>query len=425
MNSVDINTYKKFFSAVAAELFSNLEDLKIVSHRHALLNILFIDGIKISTGERRRYAFHEKHLKAVKERINLGDFSFLDEQVRDKDFQPRQYKGVEIDHAYGYVVSAVPVFTSMEQRGTGDKEFDNMTTGQLARVDQWFTDYAKKETDQLKTIADLTEAWGKFTTTVKDHDLYFGFDIEDHKISLTLDKAPPIADEIKILRQPVTLEQLAEFSEDDQKHIAGVQAAIDKMNELTSGFFGIELGNKYLTQFRERIWEQNFSMPLQYQTNIVYEFTDNTPETRALVEEQVEKVISLLKDKEAELGNRVYLDTNSLATFVVNEEGANEYYDYPVVREMWSKFVRSFGKAILNLMNQTESVYFKPYISKVTKVETEETPAVRKRGENPHLVAVDESPFVDGDAEVVVEDDSAQDETYALEGDAQAPSQNV
>lgn len=410
MNSTDLNTFKKFFMLALPDFFGSDDNIKVATHRHALLNILFVDGIRVDNGERRRYAFHEKLLKAMKERINFGDIDFLGEHAPGNEFRPRRHKGVEIDHPYGFACSAVPIFTSMEQRGTGDEEFDKITTGQLTRIEGWLTDYAKKQHEILKSFGAAIELWGKETKTEKDHDLYFGFDIEDHKISLTLDKVGLINESVQILRQPVTEEQIATFSEEDQKVIRALMLTMNTMTDETQTFFEVELNNKHLTAFRERIWEQSFALPLQHQTSIVYEASISSPNVDALATAELDKIIEMLKTEEEKIGQRVFMDTNSLITFTKKETGENDIYTGLSIRDIWGTYVRSFGKAVIQKMNTVESVYFRPFITEVQKVEIAEEVASdenysleaksSKRGQTKYTRTVDDAAFTAEDKSV-------------------------
>lgn len=399
MNTADLKLYTRFFTDNHPTLFA-ASNIEIEMDNHALRPIVFLTAKNTATGKAVRYAIVEKHMKQVKKDMAVGNYNFLQAQSEFAK-QSYSYRGVQIESMYKNVVSLIPVIAPLKNYNGGDPSYSSLLNGDFDRVDRVLENYSKKQAGLLVQIVDVIRQWGSATTIVKDHDLYFSFLEEDHKIDFCLDKAAAISPNgVDVDRTPINAEIEGWFDEAEREaFITPLKNLVGEMNKNTETFFSFDVKNADLEKFRNDLWDTTFAMPIQYQVSKVYEFKDDSDVTKAMVSKEVNKIFELLEQKTAEMGTQVYLDTTAVLPFYKDDFGVSHIIsgEDDFIRPIWGTYIESFGKAVARLLVSSDSVYFKPFVAAKDIVDpASDAPAEGTLVVNdPHVASVDER-FDDG-----------------------------
>ncbi|AGB07310.1 hypothetical protein [Vibrio phage VP4B] len=242
-----------------------------------------------------------------------------------------------------------------------DEHFGDMTSGDITRAESIVTRNAKLIGKRLENIAHLINDWGKTTEIPKDHDLWFSLNIEDHKISLGLDRQPyRSAESFMIERSPVDYDEWDDAA--DIAIIDLVNSEIDEMNIIVANLLNHNTGYVSLNKDIEQMYIRAIHHPIAKHTVRVWEFDDVCPAGRKLIDEEISEIMQLVDGKAKELEADVKLDISNMYLHQA-AEGQNFILtkDHQVVADRCQTYSGSFFDSLQQHLFDVETPLFGPY----------------------------------------------------------------
>ncbi len=334
-----------------------VSEISTVVAKHAFRDILFVD-IRYPEGK-LRVAIHEKFVRAIKTRLEKFDVGFLDEKVLDDQFQPKRYRGSLIMNPYQFKANIVEVPCDLNAV-VPIPDFEGLYTGDFERFDDKLTAMVRKQNNVFASIADETKGWLENTQLPRTGDLYWSFDVIDHKIHFCLDPVPAISETgVTIDRTAVTPDIIASYPEKDQGYIHNILNLVERLNnDLTE--LRESVSHPFLKEWSEGIIFTAYLQPLYQQVHILIPFSDATPEGKKMVEEEISRMIDsimLLREKE---GHAIYLDLTAMVLFS-DIDGKKTPISDQFIQRRFGCFIESFGNAVQVGLARTDSSVFRPY----------------------------------------------------------------
>ncbi len=351
-------------------------EISTVVTKHAFRDLYFVD-LTYPEGK-LRVAIHDKFSKAIKARLEKFDVGFLDEGLLDDEFKPKLYRGSYIMHPYHFKANIVQVPCDL-QAVTPLPDLDGLYTGDFERFDDRLTAMAKKQAVLFTAIHDQNKAWLANTKTPRIGDLYWSFDVVDHKIHFCLDHVPAISEVgVTVDRTAVTPDIIASYPEEDQEHINAIMTLVERLNadidELRA-----TLTHPFLKEWAEGLMDRAYFQPLYQQVHIVIPFSDTTPEGKKLVEEEVSRMLDTIRHVSETCGKPVYLDLTAMMLFS-DQDGEKELLADQVINNRFGCFIESFGNAVQVAMLKTDTPLFRPY-AKFTPVDNDAKNVIDTKGD--------------------------------------------
>ncbi|UVD32166.1 hypothetical protein [Vibrio phage phiKT1028] len=242
-----------------------------------------------------------------------------------------------------------------------ERTFGDMMSGDVFHAGHVVVRNAKRVGRRLGNIAEMVNRWGKETQTEKDFDLWFSLNIEDHKISLGLDRQPYQSEESFVIeRTPVNMDEWDDAV--DLGFIHSIQKEIDEMNITIANLLNYNTGYEMLNKEIEQLYIRNIHHPVAKHTVRVWEFDDLCPSGRAKIDEEIAAIMQLVEDKATELDAEVKLDISNMylhqkaegENFILNQE-------HQVVAKRCQTYAGTFFDSLQQYLYDVETPLFGPY----------------------------------------------------------------
>ena len=241
-----------------------------------------------------------------------------------------------------------------------EEKFGAMTSGDITRAEQMVTRAGKQIAHHLAQTGKIVNEWSGKTAEIRDYDLWFSLDIQDHKIHLGLDRQPYRSeDTYTIERTPVDLEQ---WQEADREIIASIETHIDEMNIIVGNLLNHNTTYTMLNDEIEQMYIRAIHHPVARHTVRVWSFDDVCAEGRAKIDEEISWMLETIANKGAELDQDVKLDISNM---YLHSAAANQRYilndDQQVIVERCKTYAGSFYDALQQHLYDVETELFGPY----------------------------------------------------------------
>lgn len=264
---------------------------------------------------------------------------------------------------YPMVVNRVPNAVVPEPSDEWiDKHFGDMTAGDVQHVETVVNRNAKRVADSLGKIGDLVNDWSGKTEQVKDNDLWFSLNIEDHKITLGLDFQPYRSEsDFVIERTPV---DLAVWGEDnaDREILFKIQEHIDHMNVIIGNLLNYNTGYEVLNKEIEQLYFRAIHHPIAKHTVRVWGFDDVCEAGRAKIDEEISWILETINDISTNMSREVKLDISNMYLHTTQD---GEAFILPHEEQLIAKRCQTYSGTFYDALHQhlfdVETELFAPY----------------------------------------------------------------
>lgn len=342
--------------AVIPYILGKAKDIKsigIKTFEHAYKPILFIDLVYPEGS--MRVAVFTKFLEEFRAKLMRNDLSSFDDLLGDDDCQDKVYRGFMFPNQYRAKANEVYNLVDLASVYVSDS-WGESTIEDYLRLEKDIEKMSIKSGTALKEMGRELGYWPKITETAQDKEVYFSFDVVEHKINFCLDTIDPISTVgVEIKRTPLTPELLAEYPEADQRLLKRILTQVSHITQ-----FVTTLREKYqafpeLAKKLDSTLESVLYYPLYRQVSAGLKFNPMLPAGQALVDGEVSKMLTYLEE------HNQFFDNVTLIQFTVDEEGKCIKADDTTIADMWATYIESFGRAVSVSLSLIRSEHFRPY----------------------------------------------------------------
>lgn len=239
--------------------------------------------------------------------------------------------------------------------------FGDMLASDITHAEQIVTRNAKRIAKHLEQTGYLVNSWATDSKVPRDHDLWFSLNIEDHKISLGLDRQPHrSAESFTIERTPVNEDEWDDAT--DLGTIALINSEIDEMNLIIGNLLNHNTGYEMLNKDIEQMYFRAIHHPLARHTVRVWEFSDLSDEGRKLIDEEIREIMALVEEARKEHDSDVKLD---LSNMYLHSPAEGQRFilaeDYQTVAKRCQTYSGTFFDSLIQHLFDVETELFGPY----------------------------------------------------------------
>lgn len=243
-----------------------------------------------------------------------------------------------------------------------DKHFGDMTAQDIQHVDLVVNRNAERIAKCLGKIGEFVNEWGEKTKKIKDYDLWFSLNIEDHKIALGLDAQPYRSEEDFVInRSPVKMSEW-ENDEYDLDVITKVQVQIDKMNVIIGNLLNYNTGYESLNKEINKQYFRAVHHPIAKHTVRVWSFDDVCEEGRAKIDAEISWMLDTITELGLQKGRTVRLDISNM--YLHTTEAGEAFilpHDEQVIAQRCQTYSGTFFDALQQHLFDVETDLFGPY----------------------------------------------------------------